>query len=98
MKKFNLLFFTTLVIAFGVFNSCDQDDDEEINSILGSWYTSVEQETYVMRVTYTFNPDLTLKEEINKNIVIETYYHTYTLSGNKITIYWGGEDYSYSWI
>lgn len=61
MKKNNLLFITILVIALGVFNSCDKDDDE-INydpELIGTWMREEIFEEITNVEVFTFNEDLT---------------------------------------
>lgn len=90
MKKINLLFFTTLVIAFGVFNSCDKDD-QEINydpELIGTWRTEYSLEEITQIVILTLNENLTgftqsfPKEDPNNDKRI----FNYTADGNTLNI------------
>ena len=66
MKKINLAFITILILGLGVFNSCDKDDTEIENPLVGTWEISESEDGYSFTLTITFNSD-------NTGVVIEEY-------------------------
>ena len=95
MKKINLLFITISVIALGVFNSCDKDDDEEINLLIGTWAMTEVIEDETISVKITFNADFSgvSKVEYNEDSYIynESENFTYGINGDVLTIVSGSE-------
>ena len=82
MKKFNLALITILVIALGVFNSCDKEEDEPTNPILGTWELTETGDGYSFTLTITFNANKTgiLKEEYIEDDSTESYTDNFTYS------------------
>lgn len=89
MKKFNLPFFILFVIAFGVFNSCDKDD--EINydpELVGIWRTEITIDEITEVGIMTFREDLTgLISNYQKGEEDENPWPiTYSIQGDKLSL------------
>jgi hypothetical protein len=89
MKKFNLLFFILFIIAFGVFTSCDKDD--EINydpELIGIWRTEITIDEITEVEIMTFREDLTgLISNYQKGEVDENPWPiTYSIQGDKLSL------------
>lgn len=84
MKKINLAFITILIFGLGVFNSCDKDDTEIENLIVGIWEISESEDGYSFTLTITFNSDNTgtVMEEYVEDGSTERYTEDFTYSTN----------------
>lgn len=95
MKKFKFTFLAVLILALGVFTSCDKNDDEDEifldPELLGYWVDTFDEEEGKIELDILFFDENGIGSNEIKIITEETeekhtVYFTYTTKGNKLTI------------
>ena len=94
MKTLRLIGTTLLMVVLCLnFTACGDDDEE--NSIVGTWKSEV-ADSYGYTVAFTFNSDGSgIWEEFKDNKPQDSEAFTYTVKGDKVTFTWeDGEVYT----
>lgn len=79
-----------MFVSIALFSSCSKDDDDSSsNPIVGTWYTEVYG---YEEITYNADGTCTYRDyKSDKKTVSYSDSGTYSIDGNKLTIWWNDE-------